>query len=279
MCKKHRDWIQILANLGYDPHLIEKNIRTSAGERVRPDIIVTSIRLIHSLVFDVKGGLTVEKDQIERYNTLDKSDLYRWVGSANPLFTIQNFQFDLCVSDMEQNHSAIAPFVKDMPIITFGSEELKKAGQFHKAELNTQFNEPISLIDKIPPLLYYPFSENDEPAYIAPFVIRGLLTIAIKKHRGGPSVFDENLISNEEIMKVVFNPIFDALASEHRRELKAKIDNVMKWVMADESMKDAFGSIERQGGYKLRRPLDRLITAANKFIANLETQEKIVSYF
>jgi hypothetical protein len=151
-------------------------------------------------------------------------------------------------------------------------------GKFQKAELNNQFREPISLVGKIPPLLYYPFSESDQPAYIAPFVIRGLLSIAIKKNRGGPSVFDQSLITNEQILKGVFNPIFDALASEHQGRLKEIIRDVIKWVMADESMKEAFGSIERQGGYKLRRPLNRLISASNKFIANLETQGKLDSF-
>ena len=278
MCKKHRDWIRVLADLGYDPHLIEKNIRTSTGEKIKPDIIVTSAQLIHSLVFDVKGGITVEKDQIDRYATLDKTDLYRWVGTENPLFTIQSFQFDLCISDLEQNHLLIAAAVKNVPIITFGSERIVKSGRFQKAELNNQFREPISLVGKIPPLLYYPFSEDDQPAYIAPFVIQGLLSIAIKKNRGGPSVFDQNLITNEQILKVVFNPIFGALASEHQGRLKEIIRDVIKWVMADESMKEAFGSIERQGGYKLRRPLDRLISASNKFIANLETQGKLDSF-
>jgi hypothetical protein len=113
----------------------------------------------------------------------------------------------------------------------------------------------------------------------SPFVIRGLLSIAIKKHRGGPSVFDQSLITNEQILKVVFNPIFDALASEHQGRLKDIIREVIKWVMTDESMKEAFGSIERQGGYKLRRPLDKLISASNKFIANLETQGKLDSFF
>jgi hypothetical protein len=278
MCKKHRDWITVLADLGYDPHLIEKNIRTSAGERIKPDIIVTSTQLIHSLVFDVKGGITVDKDQLDRYTTLDKADLYRWVETANPMFTIQNFQFDLCIGDLEQNHPPIAAAVKNVPIITFGSQKIEKTGQFQKAELNKQFREPLSLVGKIPPLFYYPFSENDQPAYIAPFVIRGLLSIALKRHRGGPSVFDKSVITNEQILKAVFNPIFDALASEHQGRLKDIISDVFEWIMSDDGMKEAFGSIERQGGYKLRRPLDRLISASNKFIANLETQGKLDSF-
>lgn len=69
--------------------------------------------------------------------------------------------------------------------------------------------------------------------------------------------------------------MFNALPSEHQGRLKEIIKDVIRWVMADEQMKEAFGSIEQQGGYKLKRPLDRLQTVTNKFLANLKTQAKI----
>lgn len=276
MCKKDREWITILRDLGYSPYLIEKSIRTSTGSKVKTDIIVSSAKLIHSLVFEVKGGITVERDQIDRYTMIDRDDLYRWV--ALPLFTRETFRFDWCVSDLAENHAFIAAKVKDAPIITFGTEQIEKTGQFRNTELNNAFSQPVSLIGKHAPTLYYPFGESDQHAYIARFVIQGLLQIALKKPKDGTSVFDQNLITRDEILKYIFNPVFSALSTDHQGNLKEKIKDVIRWIMADEKMKEAFGSIEQQGGYKLKRPLDKLQKVSNQFLAGLETQQKLEKF-
>jgi hypothetical protein len=278
MCKKHRDWITVLHDLGYSPFLIEQKFSTNTGEAVTPDIVVTSTQLIHSLVFECKGGITVDQDQLDRYAALDKTALFRWVEHANPLFTLQNFHFDVCLSDLEENHVLIAPMVKHLPILTFGNLRVTKSGRFQDNTLNTAFREPIDLDGKIPPISYYPFGEKDKDAYIATYIIRGLLAIALKKAKGGPTVFDQSLMTRDEILKLVFNPVIDALSTDHRGRLKEKIKEVIRWVMANEEMKNAFGSIEQQAGYKINRPLEKLINAANKFIANLETQKSLIPF-
>jgi hypothetical protein len=76
-------------------------------------------------------------------------------------------------------------------------------------------------------------------------------------------------------LKYIFNPVFSALSTDHQGNLEEKIKDVIRWIMADEKMKEAFGSIERQGGYKLKRPLDKLQKVSNQFLANLETQQKL----
>jgi hypothetical protein len=169
--------------------------------------------------------------------------------------------------------------IKDVPIITFGDSRLVRTGQFNNAALNSTFKEPIDLDGKIPPLSYYPFGEQDKDPYIAAFVIRSLLAIAIKKSRGGPSVFDKTVITRDEILKLIFNPIIDALSSEHQGRLKEKIKEVIRWVMANKEMNEAFGTIEQMVGYKINRPLEKLINEANKFIANLETQQPLIPFF
>jgi len=85
----------------------------------------------------------------------------------------------------------------------------------------------------------------------------------------------QNLITHDEILKYIFNPVFAALSREHQGNLKERIKEMIRWTMMDEKMKEAFGAIEQQGGYKIKRPLDKLQNAANKFLANLETQQKL----
>ena len=279
MCKKHKDWITVLADLGYSPELVEQKIRTSSEDIVKPDIIVTSTKLVHSLVFECKGGITIDQNQIKRYSALEKTNLLRWVGHASPMFTPDNFRFDVGISDLEENHPFVVAEVRDLPIITFGASKVVKSGEFRSSELNAAFKNPISLSGKVPPLSYYPFCEEDKDPYIATFVIRGLLAIAIKKAKGGPTAFDESLITRDEILKSLFNPIIDALAKEHQGRLKERIKEIIRWVMAKEEMKEAFGTIEQQAGYKISRPLEKLANEASKFIENLETQQSLMPFF
>jgi uncharacterized protein with PIN domain len=65
------------------------------------------------------------------------------------------------------------------------------------------------------------------------------------------------------------------LSTAHQGSLKQKIKEAMRWIMMDETMKEAFGSIEQRGGYTLKRSLDKLQKASNQFLANLETQQKL----
>ena len=67
-------------------------------------------------------------------------------------------------------------------------------------------------------------------------------------------------------MKLIFNPVLHALPSEHQVQLRDKIKQVIRWALEDPEMKAAFGSIEQQGGYKIKRPLDKLDKVTKKFL-------------
>lgn len=113
MCKKQRNWINVLADLGYEPQLIEQQIRTSSDETVKPDLIAASNKLLHSLVFECKGGTTLEPEQLKRYSTLTRDDLRRWIT----VFAREELQFDVCLSDLEENHPFIAKMNQEFPMI------------------------------------------------------------------------------------------------------------------------------------------------------------------
>jgi hypothetical protein len=275
MCKPHKKWVNQLHELGYRPHFIEKTIKTTKGSEVKTDLIATSNKLVHSLVVEVKGGRTINPDQMERYSALDKSDLFNWVQMASPFFTSDRFQYDWCVSDIEENHPVVSTIIKSIPIITFGRDKIEKTGQFSNTALNQKFSKPISTVGLYPPTFYYPFGENDSFPYIAQFAIQALLQIAMSKQKNGKSVFDDDLIKTDGILKFIFNPVLNALSPEHRENLKEKIQTVIRWALENDEMKEAFGAIEQQGGYKIKRPLDKLDKVTKKFLANLETQSKL----
>jgi len=274
MCKNHKDWICVLNNLGYDISIIEQRIRTSSGEAIKPDIIVTSNKLLHSLVFECKGGITVDTEQLRRYGTLTEND-FRWVN----IYTFDHFHFDVCIADIQKNHSAVVVHVKNQfPIITFGNEEVFKTGKFDEKKLDTVFENPISLKGKIPPLSYYPFCEEDEKAYIIPFVMRGLVSIAVKKAKGGSSVLERELITRDDIIEKVFNPVFKTLSRTHQRQLKEKIKKVIHLLLSREETKEALGIIESRAGYKISNALGKLMKETEKVAKQFETQQFLTDF-
>jgi len=274
MCKKHENWITILRDLGYDPSIIEQRIRTSSGDTITPDLIVTSNKLIHSLVFECKGGMTVDPDQFERYETLTNDDL-RWIN----VYTFNDFHFDVCVADVQKYHPAILPYVVDkFPVITFGKDEIFKTGDFSDKKINKAFDEPIPIEDKIPPLLYYPFCERDETSYIIPFVMRGLVSVAVKKTKGGAGVPDKELIKKEEIVEEVFSRVFNILSTKQKGRLKKKIGEILNIILSDEEMKEPLGIIETRGGYRITPQLAKLQQEAEKIINRYKTQQFITEF-
>lgn len=275
MCKKHENWIQILRDLGYDPSVIEQRIRTSSGDTIRPDIVITSNKLLHSLVFECKGGITVDPDQFERYGTLTKEDLMRWIS----VYTFHNFNFDVCIADLRKNHPAIFPYaVNKFPMITFGNDEILKTGKFSNKRIDKALEKPISIEEKIPPLFYYPFCEEDETSYVIPFIMRGLVSVAIKKTKGGAGIPDKELVQKEEIVEEVFSRVFNILSTKQQGRLKKMITEILNIILSDEETKESLGIIEFRGGYKITNQLTKLQKEAEKIIDKYKTQKFITNF-
>lgn len=274
MCKKNKDWITILSDLGYEAQIIEQKITTSSGQSVKPDIITVSNRLLHSIVFECKGGRLIDLNQLKRYSTLTTENLLRWIT----VFDRSNLQFDVCISDFEDNHTFIKSINQIYPMLTFGSEDLFKTRKFKKVKLNDVFTEPISLKGKIPPFSYYPFCEEDKDSYIAYHVIRTLLSIAMKNIKGGPDVFEKSIISCDEIIAHRFNRVWKALSQGHKKRLKDKIREVIRRILAREGMKEALGIIQQKRGYKISSDLERFKKEALDLIEELQSQRPLVDF-
>ena len=263
-----------MADLGYEIQIIEQTMNTSSGDIVKPDVVVASNQLLHSLVFDVKGGITIDPDQLRRYSTLTSDDL-RWVS----VFDRTHLQFNVCICDLVQNHDLIKMANTQFPMLTFSSEVLTKEGKFNREKLNEVFKDPLSLKGKLPPLSYYPFSDMDEDPYIAMHVIRALLSIAMKNIKLGSSeVSEERVVTFDDVIAVRFNPIWKALSTEHRKALKAKITEVTKRALASEEVKELLGIIQQKRGYKITRNLDQFKKGAEQFIEELQSQTTLNDY-
>lgn len=268
MCKKNKQWVTTFSDPGYDAEIIEQRITTSTGDSVKPDLVSVSNRLIHSLIFEVKGGTTINQDQLKRYSSLTSENVLRWVS----VFDRAHHEFDVCVCDLAENHQYTRMINQNFPMLTFSPSEIVKERDFKRTRLNEALNKPISLIDKTPPLSYYPFSEADDDSYIALYVVRALLSIAMKNIKGGPSVFAESVISCDEVIAQQFHHVWKALSQEHKTKLKAVIREVLKRMMAKQDLKEILGLVEQKKGYKMQKTLDQFKKSAEDFIAELQSQ-------
>lgn len=255
---------------------MEQDIITSSGQRVKPDMVASSNKLLSYFVCDCKGGKTVDGDQLVRYSTLRNQDFELWIHAYAP----NDFEVDFCLADFEANHGSIAARATGFPILTFTDSVLFKTGNFSNDRLNEEFRNPISLDGKIPPLLYYPFSVEDSNSYIAPFVIRGMVSVALRKARWNSDQDNplELSIMQEEIVESIFHPVFDALSQDNKRQLRKKIRLVIKWISEDIALRDFFEVIEKEGTVKINRPLARLQEASESFIKKLETERPLLDF-
>ena len=274
MCKKDAHWVTILSDLGYEAQIIEQRINTSTGQVVKPDIIAVSNKLIHSMVFECKGGTMIDVNQLKRYSTLTVDNLLRWID----VFDRNNLKFDVCIGDLKENHTSIVMINDLFPMLTFDSQQLFKTRDFTRQKLNDAFREPISLKDKVPPLSYYPFSEEDDDAYIALHVIRALMDIALKNIKGNPTVSEEKLISCDDIVAQRFNHVWNALSQEHKENLKRKIREIIRRLMAREELKEALAIIQQKQGYKINQNLKQFKKEAEEFIEELQSQKPLADF-
>lgn len=278
MCKKNESWINVLSDseLNYEVQIIEQSINTSSGEVVKPDVITASNRQLHSIVFEMKGGKTLKPDQMRRYESLTASDLLRWIT----VFDRAHLEFDVCICDLAENHQLIKAVNNNkFPMLVFGSESLTKEGKFKRAKLNEAFAEPISLREKIPPLSYYPFSDEDSVPYIAMHIIQALLSIIHKDVKQGKIIPEETLFTFNELVAERFNYIWGVLSIEHKKALMLKINDSIKRFLAKDGVKETLGFIRQKEGIKITKNLDQFKKIAEKYIEDLQTQTPLSEFY
>lgn len=274
LCTRNVDWPSTLAELGYKVQIIEQTIGTekeSSRYEVKPDIIAVSNTFIHSLVFECKGGSTIDADQIFRYGTLKAGDINRWVTTYSP----SQLSFDVCFADLENNYTLVTPIIGCNPLLTFGGTSIRKTGNFTNNSLNKAFQNPISIKGMHPPLNYYPFSEQDHDAVIVPRILRMIIQIALNRKRGGPSVLVNTTFDMTEVLKQT-HPYWKAFSAEHAKTLEKKVQMIIKRILDSrpELAKD-LEELENRRGYRIYGLLSHLQNMAEDIIKEMETQQTL----
>lgn len=234
-CIKNDSWIHPLADLGYKAQLIEQTIRTeSSGKTVKPDVVATSKKTIHSVVFECKGGKTVEDEQISRYEDLTPSDLLRWID----VHTNDNFSHDVCIFNFKKNHESLDTKI-NFPVLSLSDISLEKNNGFSKKEVNEKFDNPISTKSMKPPISYYPFSETEDRRVIIPHVLRAMISVLMDRKTNDIDVTDPESFLNEVVLLRI-HKMWKILSREHQNSLRDLIKEIIK------DLKSAYPKFESQ---------------------------------
>lgn len=210
-------WPSTLYDLGYKVQLIEQTISLKkSAEKIVPDVVAVSNKLVHVMVIDCKSGTNIDQDQDYRYDSLESHDLayHITVHDSNQLTHIA------CYADGSDNHPSLKPHTT-LPFLTFGPDVMEGQRNFGKKEVNEKLCKSIDLKEMLEPTGYYPFSPDDEESSILPHVLAGLLSYLIQRGRETPPMYADSIVA-ENIFKII-HPFHEQISSQHRKNLTQKI--------------------------------------------------------
>ena len=182
LCKDAACRPGVLHDLGYAAQLIEQSISLrKSSQKITPDVVAVSNKLLHAIVIDCKGGTNIDLDQDRRYESLESRDLTYHVTVHDP----NQLTHVACYADEVANHKSLEPHTR-LPFITFGPEEVGGKRDFGRTEVNDKLRKGVSLKDMLEPTGYYPFSPDDEDSSVIPHVLTGLLAYLVEGARVTP---------------------------------------------------------------------------------------------
>lgn len=270
LCKDTIQWPNILSELGYEVQLIEQTINLKSAQKISPDVVAVSRKLLHAIITDCKSGNNINNEQDLRYLELVSDDLkyHVTVHDTNQL------KHTVCYVDNHTNHSQLEPHTT-FPFITFSDDAIQGQRDFGIKQLNEILCDSISLEGMREPTGYYPFSPDDEDYVIAPHVLRGLISYVMMKGRTiQPQINDP--ATALEILKLI-HP-YNVIYSRHRDSLIKKIETMINIFMkSSKEFNEQVSKIERSE--HKTSTLQSLVKICESLITRYESQRHITDKF
>lgn len=196
LCKKEHGWQSVLRDLGYEVDWIEPHFINSEGKKVVPDLMLTSNKLLHSLIVECKGGKTLSMDQIDRLSKLEIES----IADRTSVYDVKRLKMDVCFAVFEGYLKDILSILDNLfPLLVFSNAEsvkLRKLGKFKLKQLNSALSHEIQL-GSFPPTGYIPFTDEDDEDLIAMYILQELVSRAIKLSEKDTLKFDvDDLLSS-----------------------------------------------------------------------------------
>jgi len=252
---------------GYRINVFEWDaVTNSKGEMVAPDIILANEDRNNSIIFDCKSGKS-DKDQAERYDSVEKEDLVDWgISTKNPRELTHDISFVSSFENGGKIRNTFNQWPYDFPVIQVGRSNIEKLmNDFKNEGINDIF--PIDIDFKNIPKYIYPVGKKSPEHIIMDEIMRTLLH---KMYKNEKSIFK---IKIEEIIKDVF-PYWDKIGLSTKEKILDNFDRVMN-MAADSGLLEEYIDYEDKvtvfkiPNYQNTRSLQSFQSKSMKYIRKL----------
>jgi ribosomal protein L31 len=253
-------WPSPLKDLGYKLARVEPVVQNDDGEKVNPDLIFSSNRLLHVIVTECKGGnkTTQEQvdDQIKRYRRISQENLRDIVSIYDP----RRLTHDLSLACKQGIDAELYGY--KLPILVFSDDTIQKQNDFTNITLNSAFCNDIP-INNQPPLSLYPFSDIDPDPIIALDVFTALLTMSLS----GPDPIEINV---EQIASEC-HPLWRSISLGQQKKLFTKIDSIVSRYQRNE-LRGYIARISSRGDWRITRTIEAFRKKCQGIIDKLDNE-------
>lgn len=239
LCYKSKTWLHTFADCEYELQVIEQTMKTKSGDLIEPDVIVSSDKERHAIVFECKGGKNTRRDQERRYKTLDTRTLGMWI-SVRPSLDRHTVSYAVTKEGMPRigQHTRL-------PLLVFGNSDIRARGDLGSDCLNKTLSSPVSLNNMKIPVTHYPYGPNDTPAVIASHIYQGIASLV----RTNMASAD---IASDEMVDRIFeanHPHRDVLSTDTAEQIKRKIKKTIKsQFLTDSKIRELLDKIRSKKG-------------------------------
>ena len=219
LCRGEEGLPPDIRHLGYKDKWIELQFSNSENETVKPELIIASDRLRHTVLLEWKEGANTEQDQLRRYAGVASEDLVQ-KASLSPNETLAH---DTCVLGLEKYADRLSIGVSQsgysFPLLIIDEDGISlHVNEFTKQELSRVFDPKLPLDFSKVPTQFVPFDHNSEFWEIAEHVIPQIVEYMC---RGAPR-FTLKQVATDCM------PVWQAvMAPGYKKELRTKIEQVI----------------------------------------------------
>jgi hypothetical protein len=203
--------------LGYIPEGVELGFDNSEDRPVRPDLILASSHLHHTVVFEWKSGANTEADQLQRYSRIVPNDLI-----AKALIHVSKCAtHDVAIIGLNEHRERLQIGVVDggynFPLLVVTPETLETViNRFTSADTDVVFR-PLNVNWETIPTGFFPLDADSELWEYAEQIIPVVLE---EMFNGAPRI-----VQNEIAKKII--PLWDRMRNDYKGQVKQKIQQVM----------------------------------------------------
>lgn len=228
-CVQGDDWPSPLAELGYRPCGVEREIRVvldGTDRTVVPDFICASAMGQHAICLEAKSK-TVHPDQAARYKAIRPSSLLN-TGNLPAEIDPPQLTHDTVYAAARENAQSVAAQLMrfGVPFPVIAADELRfelESGVISRREIQQLFAASIDVSASIWPLHYVPFNSNSSVGEMAPFVSNAVAEFIIK---------GQNFSGDDVAARAT--PHWVQCGSKERQAIRDKVVQLLNTAVANE---------------------------------------------